>query len=317
MGYYLWKAVLGATPKIAITKSEYDNLLTSWTTLGVIASIEEEWDSLIQNYIELEMELIRSAMNTMVLSHEGYHEANQTRLGFARRLSNLLHSCKSYLDHTPHHLKKLMTPNLDATFRAATNAAYDTSISYRFMEALRNYAQHRGLPLHGASFDSGWTGSFSEDGQDKGLLRYSSYATIDLVKIRADGKFKASVLVELANSPDQLDVSILVREYMEKLAEVHEKVRASYKSEFDNASNAISSAVNQYADINAGNVVGLSAAQFDDSTGTAKTYQSIFDDLSIRIRRLIQRNRNLVNLRLRYVSSEVTPKRREKRVSET
>nr|GLK21477.1 hypothetical protein GCM10017606_23030 [Microbacterium terregens] len=306
---------MGRTPKVPITKAEYDLLRTSWITLGVIASIEEEWDSLIQNYIELELELIRSAMNTMVLSHEGYHEANQTRLGFARRLSNLLHSCKSYIDHTPHHLKKLTTAGLESAFKTATSAAYDANGSYRFMEALRNYAQHRGLPLHGATFDSGWTGSFAGGEQDKGLLRHSSYATIDLAKIRADNKFKASVMAELANSPDQLDVSILVREYMEGLAQVHENVRSSFRTELDDGSDAIRTAITQYAAVNAGDVVGLSVAEFDDAQGTATTYQNIFTDLSDRIQRLMQRNRNLVNLRLRYVSSEITLKRQEKRVT--
>lgn len=314
MGYYLWQAVLGTTPKVSITKFEYDRLLKSWSALSVIASLEEEWDSLIQNYIELELELIRSAMNTMVLSHEGYHEANQTRLGFARRLSNLLHTCKSYLDHTPHHLKKLTTTGLETAFKTLISAAYDASASYRFMEALRNYAQHRGLPLHGATFDSGWTGSFADDDKDKGLLRHSSYATIDLAKIRADKKFKASVLTELANSPDHLDVSILVREYIEKLGQVHENVRASIKIELDDASEAIHAAAEQYAAVNAGNVLGLSVAEFDDAKGTPVTYQNIFEDLSIRIERLMRQNGSLVNLRLRYVSSEITPKRREKRV---
>ena len=315
MGYYLWKAVLGRTPKESITRIEYDRLLTSWTTLGVIASIEEEWDSLIQNYVELELELIRSAMNTMVLSHHDYHEANQTRLGFSRRLSNLLHSCKSYIDHTPHHLKKLTTTGLEAAFKTATGATYDASASYRFMEALRNYAQHRGLPLHGATFDSRWTGSFTNDAQDKGLLRHSSYATINLAKIRADGKFKASVLNELASSPDQLDVSILVREYIEGLAQVHEKVRSSFKSELDDASDAIRTAIARYAAVNGGDVIGLSVAKFDDAKGTVTAYQNIFVDLPDRIQRLKQRNRNLVNLRLRYVSSEITPQRLEKRVT--
>lgn len=314
MGYYLWKAVLAPTPRVPITETEYNRLLTCWTSLGQIASIEEEWDSLIQNYIELELELIRSAMNAMVLSHGDYHEANQTRLGFARRLSNLLHSCKSYLDHTPHYLKKLTTAGLESSFRTATNSAYDASASYRFMEALRNYAQHRGLPLHGATFDAGWTGRFADGPEDRGLLRHSSYASINLEKIRADGKFKASVLAELTNSPDQLDVSILVREYIEVLAQVHEKVRDSIKSEFDDASASISAAVTQYAEVNAGNVIGLSVAEFDDTGNAVIVEQSIFEDLAERIQRLMQRNRNLVNLRLRYVSSEVTPKRQAKRI---
>src|SRR3546814_1358490 len=64
-------------------------------------------DCLVQHYIDLEMELLRSAMHSMVLNHESYHEFQQIRLGFSRRLSSLLQSCRSYLAHTPHHLNKL------------------------------------------------------------------------------------------------------------------------------------------------------------------------------------------------------------------
>ena len=302
-------------PRLPITGVNFGLLLASWNSLTVIASIEECWDNLVQNYIEFEMELIRSAMNSIAVSRDGYHEANQTRLLFSRRLSNLLHSCKSYLDHTPHHLKRLTTAALDTSFKAATSAAYDESTSYRFMEALRNYAQHRDLPLHGATFDAEWTGRFAHGEQNKGMHRHSSFATIDVEKIRADKGFKVSVLTELANSPDQLDVSILVREYVEKLAQVHESMRTSVRHERDSARAAIRTAIAQYAAANGGDVLGLSVAEFDDTSGSAISYQYIFQDLSDRIQRLIQQNSNLVNLRLCYVSSEITPARQEKRLT--
>src|SRR3546814_9673570 len=92
-------------------------------------------------------------MHSMVLKHESYHEFQQIRLGFSRRLSSLLQSCRSYLDHTPHHLNKLESHAFADPFKKLTNTAYDGHFGCRFMEALRNYAQHRGLPLHGASLE--------------------------------------------------------------------------------------------------------------------------------------------------------------------
>src|SRR3546814_7163738 len=92
MSYYLWKAILGRTSKIEITKEEHDTIFASWRAISVVADIEEEWDCLVQHYIALEMELLRSAMHSMVLNHESYHEFQQLRLGFSRRLRSEEHT---------------------------------------------------------------------------------------------------------------------------------------------------------------------------------------------------------------------------------
>lgn len=315
MSYYLWKAVLGATPRVPIEKDEYDDLLVSWGALGQIALIEEGWDDLVQNYLELEMELLQSAMRTMVLNHEDYHEFQQTRLRFARRLSNLLQSCKSYIDHTPHHLNQLPVAGLVAAFKGFTNVAYDASFSYRFMEALRNYAQHRGLPLHGATFDAAWTGDFSDEGKNKGQMRHSVAASIDISKIKGDKKFKASVIAEIDAHLDQLDVAILVREYIESLAGVHTELRKALKVSLDGWKASVRTAIGKYSAVNDGNVIGLTAAIFDDDEHVvART--NLFDDLPTRVEKLVRRNGSLVNLRLRYVTNEITPKRAAKRVAD-
>lgn len=315
MGHYLLKSAFPRSPKLPISETEYVNILASWSSLSTIAAIEEEWDCLIQNYIELETELIRSAMNSMVLNHADYHEMNQTRLAFSRRLSNLLHSCKSYSDHIKHHLNRLATPELKNKFEKSTSAAYDSSSSYRFMEALRNYAQHRAMPLHGVTLDAAWTGNF--DGKDKseGLHRHSLHLQIDLRRIRSDQKFKAAVRAEIANSPDHLDVSILVREYIERLAQVHEDLRTSIKSELDQAIHSIQTAIKKFDEISQFDTFTLKVVEWDDEKETAINSQTIFGDLLQRIYRLTHQNRNLVNLRLRYVSSEVTPLQKEKRIT--
>src|SRR3546814_12537195 len=98
----------------------------------------EEWDCLVQHYIDLEMELLRSAMHSMVLNHESYHEFQQIRLGFSRRLSSLLQSCRSYLDHTPHHLNKLESHAFADPFQKLTNTPTAGPFGCRFQEALRN-----------------------------------------------------------------------------------------------------------------------------------------------------------------------------------
>jgi hypothetical protein len=311
MSYYLWKAILGRTPKIEITKEEHDTIFASWRAISVVADIEEEWDCLVQNYIDLEMELLRSAMHSMVLNHESYHEFQQIRLGFSRRLSNLLQSCRSYLDHTPHHLNKLKSQAFADPFKKLTNTAHDGHFGYRFMEALRNYAQHRGLPLHGASFDARWMGNLDEGDDDKGLLRHVVLASINLAKIKGDKKFSAKLLAEVDGDLEHLDVATLTREYIEALGGVHDGLRKLLKGALAEWKSTVRDAIARYAEINGGNAIGLSVAEFNEN-GTVKNHINIFDDLLLRLERLTRRNGSLINLRRRYVTNELLPPKKSR-----
>lgn len=311
MSYYLWKAVLGRTPKIETTKDEHDTIIAAWCAVSVVANIEEEWDCLVQNYIDLEMELLRSAMHSMVLNHDSYHEFQQIRLGFSRRLSNLLQSCRSYLDHTPHYLNKLESHAFADPFKKLTNTAYDGHFGYRFMEALRNYAQHRGLPLHGASFDARWMENLAESDDDKGLLRHVVLASINLARIKGDKKFSAKLLAELDGDLEHLDVATLTREYIEALGGVHDGLRKLLNGALAEWKSTVRDAIARYAEINGGNAIGLSVAEFNEN-GTVKSHINIFDDLLLRLEWLTRRNGSLINLRRRYVTNELLPPKKSR-----
>lgn len=311
MAYYLWKAVLAREPKIEITKAEYEEIIAAWRAITAIVEIEEEWDCLVQNYIELEMELLQSAMHSMVRNRESYHEYQQIRLGFSRRLSNLLQSCRSYLDHTPHHLNKLEGHAFTEPFKKLTNAAYDGHFGYRFMEALRNYAQHRGLPMHGASFDASWTEIFTEGRREKGLLRHVVLASINLAKIKGDKKFSAKLLAEVDENLEHLDVATLTREYIEALGGAHNELRQLLSGALAQWKTTVRDAIARYAAVRDGNVIALSAAEFKEND-TVKASINIFDDLLVRLERLTRRNGSLVNLRLRYVTNEILPPKKSR-----
>ncbi|MBA3677778.1 MAG: hypothetical protein H0W74_10325 [Sphingosinicella sp.] len=308
MPYYLWKAVLGRTPKIEITKEEHDAIIVAWRSIVAVVAIEEEWDSLIRNYIELEMELLKSAMHSIVLNHESYHEMQQERLEFSRRLSNLLQTCRSYIDHAPHHLGKLDDGAFKAAFDGLRKTAHAAHFGYRFMDAMRNYAQHRGVPLHGSTYNAQWTGDLVDDA--KGLLQHSVAASVNLDKIREDRNFNAKVRGEL-EGVDKLDVATLTREYIEALGSIQTALRARLKESLTNWKGTVRAAMEQYAAVNKGDVVGLSVAEFstDDRLIAAV---NIFDELLERQERLVRRNGSLVNLRRRYVTNEILPPKRSR-----
>ncbi len=266
--------------------------------------IEEEWDCLVQNYMELEMELLQSALQSMILSHESYETIQEARLRFTRRLSNLLHTCRSYLDHTPHHLNSLEA-ELTKSFNQARNNAYDEQFSYRFMEALRNYSQHTGLPMHGTTFHSSWIDGIKPDGEDPGFLRHAVTANVDINLIKKDPKFKSSIRDELeAIGAEKLDVATLTREYIEALGEVHNKLRAQLKPKLTQWKSTIRSAIERFAEQNGGIVTALHIAEFSEDDAHVRSI-SIFESPLKRSEYLTKRNGSLINLRRRYVSNEI------------
>lgn len=66
-----------------------------------------------------------------------------------RRVMALLSSFRAFLDHTEHALSRRFGRESDElrSFRRGCAAEYDSEFSYRFATRLRNYAQHRDLPI--------------------------------------------------------------------------------------------------------------------------------------------------------------------------
>src|SRR3546814_16569357 len=63
-------------------------------------------------------------------------------------------------------------------------------------------------------------------------------------------------------------------------------------------------AIARYVEINGGNAIGLSVAEFNEN-GTVKRHINIFDDLLLRLVQLKQRNASLITHRRSYVTNEL------------
>jgi hypothetical protein len=136
-----------------------------------------------------------------------------------RRLANLLSSVRLYLGQVPQDLHAMYGKNSahTAAFNQDRSQQYDASLAYRVLEALRNYAQHCGFPVHAMTLNLE---------REETTLRAGLRMYVELQRLR-DREFKRQVLDELAAGAEKQHVNLtpLVREYMEKLCEVHESLR--------------------------------------------------------------------------------------------
>jgi hypothetical protein len=129
-----------------------------------------------------------------------------------------------YSDQAKHHFKAFFPDDPDAAedLNALFSKEYDEWFAYRVMEALRNYAQHRGLPLQGFSHSGRWLDIKSPDK----LMESNVALNLDTTHLAEDSGFKASVLAELKTLGETIDIKLMVREYVECFGRVHTAFRA-------------------------------------------------------------------------------------------
>lgn len=303
MGYSAWMSYGGLKPILHLSDAEYSAVAFAWRALAAVAEIEDLWEIVIQNYVDLEGTLLRSALQSMVSDSNGHSQGQDERLRITRLLSNMLHSCRAYIYQVERNLKGAGREDTAEAFKRLVTQGKRNNSAFAFMEALRNYAQHYGLPLHGTSVGGSWSLVETKRGLEKGTYRFSASASIALNKLSADPEFPKSALARFPNQ-DRLDVARMAREYIEALSQIHDDLRHEMSASVAEWKDAIRALLERYA-ANANCTPAFiligEYSRDEPSKGT-----QIFEDMLGRIEEMVRRNRVLTNLHRRYVSNELT-----------
>ncbi|OMG67432.1 hypothetical protein AUR61_003685 [Stutzerimonas balearica] len=297
--YFLKIAALGQYPKIEIDQARFELLKAARPVLTHALAIEEKYEIIISNYLELEREAANASVSDMVRNQMGYKDFFDVRMSLNTRLVNLLTAVRLYTDQLIGHICACFPPdeNLKSELKAFFSAEYDDLFEYRFMEALRNYVQHSGIPVHTVSSGSKWT-----DREDA-LLEYYLYFASQKKVLAQDGNFKKLVLNEM---PDEVNLRAAVRVYIEAISRVHKKARDKIEGIADSSRRQFDKAIRDYMVLYEKEPVGLYAYEF---RGEEKINEVLiltsWDDVRLE---LIRRNQELINLRKRYVTSQACRK---------
>jgi hypothetical protein len=220
--YTMKRRVIGAPDFIEISEVEFNQWKSAQANLLTILNIEATFDLLLENYAEFQQDFL--ALNHRLSLFRKHGEPLGPLREMNRRIGNLLSSARLYLDQVPQDLNSIYGQNSEqtATFNQCRSKQYDSSFAYRVMEALRNYAQHRGFSVHAM------THSFKREDTNPGSLLRTKLHLFANVQRLEDGEFKKTVLDELRPRADRfgnVELTPFVPEYVEKLCEVHESLR--------------------------------------------------------------------------------------------
>ena len=294
MRYVLRKAVLGKVPEIEITEEKYLAIRDAREVLTNALAIEEKYEILICNYLEVEKQILNDTAHCMVRNHTDYSDFFDVRLALNVRLVNFLTSAKLYIDQLSRHVRECAPDLKSESVKAIFSKEYDGNPEYRFMEALRNHVQHRGLPIHWMSQERSWT----EVGEN-GFLEYSMELASQRLFLEEDGEFKKSVLQELDN---KIDLKAYTRCYVESISNIHDAAREMIAEPVNTARELLQDAHGKYEAIYNESLVGLSVYTLSGDQ-TIGSFPILLDWDDIRIK-LQKRNRKAINLKKRYVTGK-------------
>ena len=308
--YIITVCALGSKESFDITKDEFIEIRKARALTILGQAVEEKLDLLVENYADLERELIDMSVQHSIfpgsigeLLNEGKHRTN-------RRLINLLTAVRLYHDQIAYSLNEMYGKEggMVDQFRALSSDEYDRYLGYRVIEALRNHVQHASVPVTSISFPMKRVEpAFSKiSSSHQYLISFNVVPLIGTQYLENNNKFKKSVLKELKDISDKhgnIQLMPLVREYMESIGRLHNLTRELCKDSLESAANLIES-YRAKSEIKLGTLSESLAAVERNSDGYYIDREYLIDRPIKRWRSLKSKNCHLELIASRFVTSE-------------
>lgn len=287
---------------VEITRQEYESISSAKKSLIKALFLEQNFDLVVENYFEYELELLSLSTRSMLSSTRGYLQGSKDMLLVIRRIANLLSTCRLYLDQSSDGISNIYgstSANFE-TVKQETHNQYDTHIGYQAMEELRDHVQHKGYPIH--SITHSMSGLKDESG-DKVLFTFTP--SIRIADLEEDKKFKADVLAKLKAQGNTVDIKPLMREYIESLFRIHKKIRELIHDDIVVWEGTINDATERFQQAYGQDtsIVGL-AIVAESEEGIYPESEELFTGFLERRRELESKNSVLEGLTEFYVSSK-------------
>lgn len=245
-----------------IPEAQYREIRKAKSHCLQAVQFEERFNLVLDNYNELECDLLRLAQNFLVRPHRPHADSMSERLLLDRRIVNLLSAGRLYLDHTDHGMSEIF--GKESSERKAYNTErsrlYDLRFGYRFVEALRNHLQHHSLIVHVINYHAA--------AATKPFEEYTVIPQLDVDTLAENRDFKASVLAELKTFGKVIDLRGPIREYVASLGELHSFVRTQLATTIDTALTKYREAAESFSRSDDGRTVSFPTMQEVTDDGT-------------------------------------------------
>ncbi|MDZ7909859.1 MAG: hypothetical protein U5N10_17690 [Gemmobacter sp.] len=289
-----------------IDADQYATLSEALTTVVSAMEIEELFQVFAQSFLRFEKDLLDTASecafaNMLSNGNELFFSTIRHRIN--TNIITILTSYKSYDDHCDRILKPLINPSEAKEFNHRIRSkTFESHLSYRICAKLRDYAQHRALPLGGFSI-----GGKTNIGRDNsGQLRkldtgFNVSPWLDVSKFKSSSQCKAPLRKELEKlGYEKIDMKWLIRSFSGAMYERHAELRAFLKPTIVAAGEKITSGYDLASTLK------NSEAKFLELCGGDEK-RPMRNDLAAKVLRDFQTWSSLQGAERSYVTSQITP----------
>lgn len=278
----------GKSARAPITEERFRILVAARNDVLFAVELEEKLSLLIDNFAELEMDLLALAQKATIKPRHDHDASMTDRLQLDRRLVNLLTAGRLYLDQTAHGISGMFgkkSAEFDA-FKMFKNVLHTKHWGYRLLEALRNHVQHAGLLIQKISYDYSGVG-----GAGSGQVETSVVPISFVRKFEEDPEFNKKVLLELKRMGTEVDLRSPTREYVTCLVKVHDELRRATAVRVTPAREAYAAAITEFGIIGDARTSSVHVESCDEVSGVVSDPVYLGTDILGRLDALIERNR--------------------------
>lgn len=299
MKYGITRRVANCVTFIELSHDEFNLARSAKENLMHALYIEEKINYVLENFVEFERELLNAAVDNVVFSDIAWSKSVNELHTVNRRIVNLLAACRLYLDQVAHNIHAIYgrASSQSILFRQATSDEYETHLGYRVMEAMRNYVQHRGFPVHLVTRSS----KPVETAEGRRVM-HTVIPNVDVSELAADAKFKASILQELQEFGNMIDLRPLIREFVSSIGRIHVRIREMLSGDICEWEATMTGIITRLCDTSGEKAIGIVVVAQDES-GAYVEQVNVFEEFMTRRQDLERKSRNLTHYGLSFVTS--------------
>lgn len=285
---------------------QFATLSEALTTVVCTMEIEELFQVFAQSLLRFEKDLLDVAFEYAYTSGLALNDDvffSSIRHRFNVNIITILTSYKSYDDHCNRILKTSINPPETQKFNCRIRSeTYDARLSYRICAELRNYAQHRALPLGGFSIGGNTNLAHDNAGNLKKLdTGFNVSPWLNVSKFTSNPKCKASLRRELEGlGYEKIDMKWLIRSFAEAMYERHAALRALLKPEIIAAGEKVA------AGYDLASAAKNSEAKFLELCGNGEK-RHMRNNLDTKVLRAFESYPSLKGAGQSYVTSQIKP----------
>lgn len=282
-----------------ISSEEYVEIVKAREGLFELLAVEEKYDLLIRNYLAFERALYESTINNLMFRERSWSDMTEYIQAINLPLMNLLAICGSYIYHIPQHISSIFPeePEKENAFHEERKNVYASTLGYRALYEIRNYVQHRGLPVYAIDLDGG-----SLEGEE--ARRHTVAPSLSIKELKSDPGFNKEILKELQAIGENVDLRILVRENMSGFGRIHKFVRTLTATRSVDWDSVISNRLEDFTLKHGQDIIGFEILKLDEQEKAIESF-FLFDHVIKRRSYLEQKNKTLPNVEKHFIAGQI------------